>query len=123
MTHDRKFSILSGDNRILTVAIIVSDSYDFTSTGPGSYDFEPSNLFYFVDPATNTAEAIYASLDNVITIDLSGNLSPQAPPQKRQTTISLAGKPAKFVGCSVAHQTAINSTIVAATDYAKAALA
>lgn len=92
----------------------MSESYNFTTTGEGSFDFEGDNTFYIVKP-DNSIGVVYASTpDSALNTQVVGNLAiarrDAAPPHLT--------KRATFVGCTAARQTLINTAAASAETYA-----
>ena len=52
----------------------VSAAYDFTHSGAGGYFIKPSNIFTYVD-AGDTIKNLYAAIEDVAEVKLSGNLA------------------------------------------------
>jgi peptidyl-Lys metalloendopeptidase len=85
----------------------VSEAYNFTSTGEGTYTFEARNLFYVVD-ADNKAVTLFAD-SNAHTSELSGKLAVATPTVTRRAT---------YRGCSSTQQTQLGSAASQAQSYA-----
>jgi len=85
----------------------VSTVYDFTKSGSGDYTVEASNLFTYVD-ADGTPKDLYANVQDVAEVKLSGNLA----------VSNLHVKRASFVGCSALRQSQLNTAAVSAQYYA-----
>ncbi|KAF9469757.1 deuterolysin M35 metalloprotease [Collybia nuda] len=93
----------------------LSETYNFTTSGSGSYNFEASNLFHIVDGASKIVP-LYADSE-ALTAKVSGNLA-----VARKTQSAGLNKRATFVGCSAARQTILNAAASAAQSYAASAL-
>ena len=90
---------------------LVSTSYNFTTSGAGSYSFAAVNRFHFVDPETSLPVEIYADHPEAHSSAVTGTLSVARP------TTKLA-KRATFTGCSSSEQSQLNSAASAAQSYA-----
>lgn len=94
----------------------MSEAYNFTNSGSGSYSIEANNLFYLVQD-DNRVTPLYATSE-ALTASLSGNLV-----VARNTHVqSDSSKKAKFVGCTAARQIILNDAATAAQSYAASAL-
>ncbi|KAF9011063.1 lysine-specific metallo-endopeptidase-domain-containing protein [Cyathus striatus] len=91
---------------------VTHDSYNFTSSGSGVYDFEPDNIFYIVKEDGKVA-SLYANEAQVHTASVTGNL---AVARKDDSAFT---KRATFVNCSSTRQTQITA---AAQSYASESL-
>ena len=92
---------------------IVSEAYNFTLSGEGSYTFEARNLFYIVG-ADEKAVPIYADAVEAHTAQVSGKLAVARRSVARRAT---------FEGCSSSEQSSLVSAASAAQTYAANALA
>lgn len=81
----------------------VSEAYNFTNSGAGSYNFEASNLFYIVQAESNKVIPLYPESET-LTAKLAGNLA-----VVRKDVNAGLSKRASFVGCTVARQTLLNA--------------
>jgi len=88
----------------------VSTVYNFTKSGSGDYSIKPSNLFTYVDP-DGTPKNLYATVEDVAEVKLSGNLAVTRVHDKR----------AGFLSCSAPRWSQINTAITNAEDYAELA--
>lgn len=88
----------------------VSTAYNFTRSGAGDYTIEPSNLFTYVD-ADSILKDLYATVEGVAEVTLSGNL---AVPRSRD-------KRASFTGCSPENQSDLDIAASNAQKYATVA--
>lgn len=93
----------------------MSEAYNFTTSGSGSYNFEASNLFYVVQD-NNKIVPLYAASE-ALTAKVSGNLA-----VARKTQSAGLSKRATFVGCTTARQAILNDAASAAQSYASSAL-
>ena len=100
--------IVSGWSRSLLACLTeqppVSAAYSFLQSGAGDYSIEPSNLFTCVDADGNPRD-LYATVEAIAKIKLSGNLA-----VSRHTH----GKRATFSGCSAVQQKEIKVATKAA---------
>ncbi|TFK74717.1 deuterolysin M35 metalloprotease [Pluteus cervinus] len=88
------------------------EGYNFTSSGPGAYTIEASNLFYLAD-STNKLTPTYA-LTNVYATHISGSLVVVRPvPFVKRST---------FNNCGSTEQDIVNVSITAAQTYVSNAL-
>ena len=92
----------------------MSQGYNFTSPGAGTYDFEADSSFYIVKDNNeigvvhaNAAEAAY-------TAEVVGNLAVA----RRDESSSGLSKRATFISCSASRQTLINAAAASAQAYA-----
>ena len=88
----------------------VSAAYDFTQSGPGYYSIEPSNLFTYLD-ADGTLKNLYATVEDVAEVGLSGTL---AIPRVRSKRVP-------FINCSLDKQSTISTAAASAQAYASEA--
>ncbi|KAK1230729.1 hypothetical protein PQX77_006179 [Marasmius sp. AFHP31] len=89
----------------------LSTSYNFTAPGEGAYDIRASNLFLYVDPATNEVAELQATQEAPLTSSFTG-------------TLSVARRHAKRIGyasCSSSQQSALVTAASSATSYANSA--
>lgn len=89
----------------------MSDAYNFSSSGEGSYSVEARNLFHIVDAASQVVP-IYAEAE-AHTAKVSGKLSARRPS---------VDKRASYVGCSSSQQSLLVSAASGAQSYAASAL-
>lgn len=89
----------------------LSEAYNFTSPGEGTYSFEAQNLFYNVGD-NDEITPIYADTQ-AHSVSLSGQLAIAPSRVLKRTT---------FNGCSSSQQSALNSAAAAAKTYATNAL-
>ena len=85
----------------------MSAAYNFTQSGTGDYSIEPSNLFTYVD-ADGTPKSLYATVEDVAEVKLSGNLA----------TPRVHNKRASFVSCSSTSQSQLSTAAANAQAYA-----
>jgi peptidyl-Lys metalloendopeptidase len=110
---DAAFTVLApGESTQLTHNL--ASVYNFTSSGEGSYHFEASNLFHYVDPTTKAPVAIHATAE-AHELAVTGNLVAPRPDAQ-------IGKRATFNGCSATQQTQLNTAASSAQSYASSAL-
>lgn len=91
----------------------MSEAYNFTNSGEGSYDLEAKNLFYVVDSEAKVVP-IYAEAE-AHTASLTGTLgvSRAAAHVSRRAT---------YNGCATSQQTSLVAGASAAQSYAASAL-
>ncbi|KAF5379072.1 hypothetical protein D9615_005979 [Tricholomella constricta] len=89
----------------------LSEAYNFSKSGEGSYSVEANNLFYIVD-SSNNAVPIYANAD-AHRAKLTGKLA---------VTRRAEVKRATFNGCSSTQQSQLNTAASSAQSYAAGAL-
>ncbi|KAF5314617.1 hypothetical protein D9611_007165 [Ephemerocybe angulata] len=94
----------------ITVNHDLSEAYNLTATGAGTYDVEPRNVFYLVNEK-NEISSIHARVSKVHKARVSGRLSKVRP------TPTLA-KRATYVSCTAARQTILVEAAAAAQAYA-----
>lgn len=95
----------------LNINSTVSEAYNFTSPGEGTYSFEAQNVFYNVGD-NGEITPIHADTQ-AHSVSLSGQLA---------IASSRVSKRATFDGCSSSEQSMINSAAAAAKTYATNAL-
>ena len=88
----------------------VSAAYNFTRSGVGSYSIEPSNLFTYVD-GEGLPKNLYATVEDITEVKLSGNLAVSRAYKKRAT----------FASCSWVEQTLTQTAVNNAQNYANSA--
>jgi len=99
-------TIVSGTTMILLArglmeySLSVSAAYDLTSSGPGYYSVKPLNLFIYID-ADGTLKDLYATIEDVTEVKISGNLVVSRVHDKRAT----------FVSCSSSRRSQINTAV------------
>ncbi|TFK72462.1 deuterolysin M35 metalloprotease [Pluteus cervinus] len=97
-----------------TVEHDLSEAYDFSASGEGSYDVEARNVFQIVQD-DNKLDTIYASAE-AHTAEVVGSLTPRAAPTGHM------GKRATFRSCSSTQQSQLNAAATSAQTYAANAL-
>ena len=91
----------------------VSAAYDFTHSGAGGYSIKPSNLFTYVD-AGGTLKNLYADIEDVAGVKLSGNLAvPRGVYDKREGI--------RFQNCTPDEESVISHAVTWADYYAEEA--
>jgi len=88
----------------------VSAAYDFTRSGAGYYSIKPSGLFIYVG-GDGTPKGLYAIVEDVAEVKLSGNLAAPRIHDKR----------ASFIGCTSARQSQLRTAISSAQTAANRA--
>ncbi|KAK1235362.1 hypothetical protein PQX77_001421 [Marasmius sp. AFHP31] len=89
----------------------LSASYNFTAPGEGAYDIRASNLFLYVNPATNEIAELQATEEAPLTASFTGTLSNARRHAKRIT----------YQSCSSTQQSQLVSAASAAASYASSA--
>jgi len=90
----------------------VSAAYNFTSSGVGNYSIKPSNLFTHVGVG-GTPKEIYATVEEIAEVRLSGNLAVSRVLDKRESA---------RLGCSDMRTVIINGVIEIAHIYVDGAI-
>jgi len=85
----------------------VSAAYNFTQSGLGDYSIKPLNLFTYVE-AGGTLKELYATVEDVVGVNLSGNLAVSRAHDKRST----------YAGCSSSRQSQLSTDAANAQAYA-----
>src|ERR1700733_6435393 len=93
---------------------VVSEAYNFTSSGEGTYSVRARNLFHYVDPLSNAVIPIQANSETHA-ITLSGKLA-------RPRSIPPLRKRSGFNNCNVDQQADLMLAAPAAQNYADDAL-
>ena len=88
----------------------VSAAYNFTRSGAGDYSIEPSDLFTYVG-ADGTPRNLYATVEDVAGVKLSGNLAVSRAHDKR----------ASYASCSLSQQAQLMTAADNAQTYANGA--
>jgi peptidyl-Lys metalloendopeptidase len=96
-------------------SVTVSEAYNFTSSGEGTYSIRARNLFHYVDPLSNAVVPIQANSEKR-TITLSGKLA-------RPRSIPPLRKRSGFSNCDFDQQADLMLAAPAAQNYANDALA
>jgi len=86
----------------------VSTAYNFARSGAGNYSIEPSNLFTYVGVG-GTLKDLYAAVEDIAEVRLSGNLVVPRALDKRGT----------MIGCSLYQELDIYLAALKAEIYAK----
>ncbi len=92
----------------------MSEAYDFSASGEGSYDVEARNVFQIVQD-DNKLDTIYASTE-AHTAEVVGSLAARATPAGHM------GKRATYRSCSSSQQSQLAQAAPAAQTYAANAL-
>ena len=94
----------------MELSLSVSATYDFTRSGAGYYSIKPSTLFVYVSD-DGTPKGLYAIVEDVAKVKLSGDLAVSRAHDKRAT----------FVSCSTARRSQINTAASSAESSASRA--
>ena len=109
-------TIVSGTKSILLAHGLMGESssvpaaYDFARSGAGYYSIKPSNLFIYIG-GDGTPKGLYATVEDIVEVKLSGNLAVSRVQDKRAT----------FVSCSSTRRSQINVAASSAQTYASRA--
>ncbi|KAI0785486.1 hypothetical protein BC629DRAFT_521998 [Irpex lacteus] len=112
-TRGKSFTVLAPGEEV-SVEHDLSTTYNFTTSGAGSYSFAAVNRFYFVDPETSLPVELYADHPEAHNSAVSGTLAVAKPK-------SNLSKRATYTGCSSSQQSALVSAASAAQSYAASA--
>lgn len=94
----------------------MSEGYNFTAPGPGTFDFEGDTTFYVVRD-NNEIGVVHANQKAAYTAAVVGNLAVA----RRDESVSGISKRATFVSCSSSRQSQLNTAIASAETYASEA--
>ena len=94
----------------------MSETYDFTFSGAGSYTFEAHNLFHYVESAASSAVPIYAQT-SAHEASISGSLEIHV----ESLATELEDDPT-FIGCNATQTNSLSLNIILASDRLKNAL-
>ncbi|KIM47618.1 hypothetical protein M413DRAFT_204872 [Hebeloma cylindrosporum] len=97
----------------------LSEGYNFTSPGAGTYDFEADRTFYIVKDNNEIGVVHADAAEAAYTAEVVGNLAVA----RRDESSSGLSKRATFVSCTAARQTLINAAAASAETYAANAYA
>lgn len=94
----------------------MSEGYNFTAPGPGTFDFEGDNTFYVVRE-NNEIGVVHANQKAAYTAAVVGNLAVA----RRDESVRGISKRATFVSCSSTQQTQLTTALASAETYASEA--
>lgn len=96
---------------------LVSEAYDFTSSGIGVYSFQAKNLFYSVHPSTLTVVPIYAH-NAAHNVSISGELAIA----RERPVLAHELKKRNFVGCDLVQQVLLEDAAKQSVAYLRNAV-
>ncbi|KAJ3548999.1 hypothetical protein NMY22_g1045 [Coprinellus aureogranulatus] len=94
----------------VTVTHDLSEAYNLTITGDGTYEVEPTNLFHVVD-GSGEISSVRAKASKIYRSLVSGRLA-------KARKVTTPQRRALYMGCSAAQQSALVSAAAAAQSYA-----
>ncbi|KAJ3516853.1 hypothetical protein NMY22_g14110 [Coprinellus aureogranulatus] len=94
----------------VTVTHDLSEAYNLTITGDGTYEVEPTNLFHVVD-GSGEISSVRAKVSKIYRSLVSGRLA-------KARRVTTPQRRALYMGCSAAQQSALVSAAAAAQSYA-----
>ncbi|RDB27346.1 Peptidyl-Lys metalloendopeptidase [Hypsizygus marmoreus] len=109
------FTVLA-PGQTINVAHNISEIYDFTHPGQGSYHIKARNLVYHVDNR-GTVIPLHASSNTGHNVDISGSLRREVHTMPKELSPQIT-----FQGCSPARQTVITNAITRARADVRAAV-